>query len=120
MNAPDREAWVDRAVALLEHSAESLDVATLLRLNRACRAALAQQQRFAVRRWWFAGGMATAALGVLIAFGLGVHRRAAPPSPVPLEQGIDPDLLAGDDNLDLYENLDFYAWLDAEQQGGDG
>ncbi|MFI4970525.1 MAG: hypothetical protein ACHP7D_09985, partial [Lysobacterales bacterium] len=66
MNTPDREAWVDRAVALLERSAEPLDAPTLLRLNLARQAALAQRQRFAVRRWWFAGGMATAALGVLI------------------------------------------------------
>ena len=46
MNTPhDDEAWIDRAKALLDESAENLDAATLSRLNRARQAALAQRQR---------------------------------------------------------------------------
>lgn len=122
LNEPSRlnEPWVERAVALLDESTESLDAGTLSRLNRARQAALAQSRD--VRSNWFLGaGFAGAALIVLLVFGIG-QRSAPPPAslPVAVEQLGDADALATDDNLDLYENLDFYAWLDAQQQDGNG
>lgn len=114
------ELWVERAVALLDESAETLDAATLSRLNRARQTALAQSG--GVRSNWIVGvGFAGLALIVLLVFGLGQHSAPPPASlPVAVEQVGDADALASDDNLDLYENLDFYAWLDAQQQDGNG
>ena len=107
------EAWIERATALLDRSAENLDAATLSRLNRARQAALAQR-RTAPPRWVWGAGLAGVAAAVF-AVALGLHRFAAPPptAPTPLQAG-DIDLLTSDeDSLDLYENLDFYAWLEA-------
>jgi hypothetical protein len=114
------EPWVERAVALLDESADALDAATLSRLNRARQAALSQG-RGVSSRWSMGIGLAGAALALVLAFGLG-QRQALQPmkEPVALEQTGDADALAGDDNLDLYENLDFYAWLDAQQQDANG
>lgn len=118
MNTSSKEPWIERAVALLDESAASLDAATLSRLNRARHAALAQR-RTPWRGWIIGSGFAGAALALLVALGVG-HRNE--PQPVrahdPTEQGADADMLATDDSLDLYENLDFYAWLDAEQHSG--
>jgi hypothetical protein len=111
-------AWVDRAVALLDESAQSLDAATLSRLNRARQKALAR--RSGARRGWIAGGgLAAAATALVLALGL-LHHAAAPPGVVDDPAAVDADPLASEDNLDLYENLDFYAWLDAQQQDSNG
>ena len=114
------EPWIERAVALLDESTDALDAATLSRLNRARQAALAQRRpRLSV--WMMGSGLVGAALALVLAFGLGQHPALSPMSaPVAIEQVVDADALASDDNLDLYENLDFYAWLDAQQQDGNG
>jgi hypothetical protein len=114
-----REAWVERAVALLDESARNLDAATLSRLNRARQTALAPRRR--PRQTWLVGGsLAAAALALVIGGGLG-HRALSPTAPAADVAAQDElDTLVGDDNPDLYENLDFYAWLNAQQQDGNG
>ncbi|MEP7042723.1 MAG: hypothetical protein ABI843_06650 [Dokdonella sp.] len=114
-----REAWVERAVALLDESAQNLDAATLSRLNRARQVALAPRR--AARQGWLVGGsLAAAALALVIAVGIG-HRTMSPPAlPTDVAAQDDLDALVGDDSPDLYENLDFYAWLDAQQQDANG
>jgi negative regulator of sigma E activity len=120
MNEPrNDEAWIARATALLEESAENLDAATLSRLNQARHAAIAQP-RSALRPWAFGAGLAGAAAAVL-GVAVGLHRFETP-SPAasaaaPLQAGDIDFLTSDDDTLDLYENLDFYAWL--ETQPGD-
>jgi hypothetical protein len=114
MNVPhDDEAWIGRAKALLDESARHVDAATLSRLNRARQAALAQpRNRF--RPWLWGAGLAGVAAAVFaVAIGLN-HRAAMPPTPL---QAADIEVLTGDgddDTLELAENLDFYAWLDAQ------
>jgi hypothetical protein len=121
MNEPhEGENWIERAKALLDQSADNLDAATLSRLTRARHAALAQR-RSIPRRWAWSAGLAGATLA-LFGVAIGLHHRfdapgAIAPTSVPLQAG-DIDLLTSDeDALDLYENLDFYAWL--EKQPGD-
>jgi len=113
----DKE-WIDRATALLDRSTEDLDAATLSRLTRARQAALAQRRTHS-RRWVLGAGLAGAA-AVLFGVALGLHQRVDTSNVhdvAPLQAG-DIDMLTSDDDaLDLSENLDFYAWLDA--QGGD-
>jgi hypothetical protein len=120
MNTRPNEPWVERAVALLDESAESLDAATLSRLNRARQAALAQHRRL-WSGWMLGGSLAGATLALALAFGIGQRSALAPShATVSAESAGEADALAADDSLDLYENLDFYAWLDAQQQDGNG
>jgi len=121
MNQPhESEKWIERAQALLDQSADNLDASTLSRLNRARQAALAQR-RAIPRRWAWSAALAGAAVA-LFGVAVGLHHRFDAPgvgtsAGAPLQAG-DIDLLTSDeDALDLYENLDFYAWL--EKQGGD-
>lgn len=120
MNTPPREPWLDRSLALLDQSAESLDAATLSRLNRARQAALAQPD---LRHRHVGLALAGAAA---LALAIGVGHRAFAPARMPLEQAATPDgnaldaLAADDDGLELSEDLDFYAWLDAGQDDVDG
>jgi hypothetical protein len=123
MNTPRKqEEWIDRAIALLDRSTEDLDAATLSRLRRARQAALAQR-RTSSRRWVLGAGFAGAA-AVLFGVAIGVHQRIDTSSrsaedAVPLQAG-DIDILTDDEALDLSENLDFYAWLDAQGGGKSG
>lgn len=113
------ENWIDRATALLDRSADNLDAATLSRLNRARQAALAQR-RVIARRWAWSAALAGAAVA-LFGVALGLHHRFDTPGASPASVSVpagDIDFLTGDDDaFDLYENLDFYAWL--EKQSGD-
>ena len=122
MNVPhDDEAWIRRATGLLDRSADALDAATLSRLNRARQAALAQRV-VAPRRWILTAGIGAAAAAV---FGLAIGLRHRVETPAhratPTLQAADIDVLTSDDDaLDLYENLDFYAWLETQPGGPNG
>jgi hypothetical protein len=120
MTPQSNEPWIDRAVALLDESAQALDAATLSRLNRARQAALAQR-RSAVHGWTLGASLAGAALALAFAFGIGRHTSMVTSAdPMAAGASVDADELTADDNPELYENLDFYAWLDAQQQDGNG
>ncbi|HET7924871.1 MAG TPA: DUF3619 family protein [Rhodanobacteraceae bacterium] len=118
MNEPNDERWLERAKALLDDSAENLDAATLSRLNRARQAALATRRKGA-SRWAWSAALAGAAAAVF-ALAIGWHQRGvAPPSePSAALQAGDIDVMTSDDDLDLAENLDFYAWLEKQPAGG--
>lgn len=121
MNVPHDQPWLERALALLDHSADSLDAATLSRLNRARQAALAQAASHARPRWLFGVGLAGAALALLLAFVIVPPHVVAPmPAPIASDAADDADVVAAQDNLDLYENLDFYAWLDTQGEDDNG
>ncbi|HKE49801.1 MAG TPA: hypothetical protein VKB52_17175 [Rhodanobacteraceae bacterium] len=117
MNTRHDEDWIRRATALLDRSAEDLDAATLSRLNRARQAALDERRRVP-RRWIWSAAFAGAAAAVF-AVAIGLHRRVDAPAPQALQAG-DIDVLTNDDDVDLYENLDFYAWLGAQRKDTNG
>lgn len=125
MNPSEFPEWTRNAKALLDASARDLDAATLSRLNRARQAALAQRYRRA--GWWLPTGLVSACMLLLA---VGIWQMRAPPHPTTSSSGssnamanFQPDdlqMVSGEDSLDLYQNLDFYAWLDAQQSEGDG
>ena len=119
MTPHDDDPWIARARALLDRSADDLDAATLSRLNRARQAALAARQRVP-RRWLWSAALASAA-AALFAVAIGLRHPVDAPAPVapPLQAG-DIDVLTNDDDVDLYENLDFYAWLGAQHKDSNG
>jgi hypothetical protein len=118
MNPPNDDGWLERARALLDASADNLDAATLSRLNRARQAALASRRK-GPGRWAWSAALAGAAAAVF-ALAIGLHRHDAAPTgrPDASLDAADVDVLTSDDDLDLAENLDFYAWLEKQPAGG--
>ena len=118
MNEFDKQPWIGRTRELLDESAQTLDAATLSRLNRARQAALAQRAPWRLPAWMPAVGFACAAL--LVAVVLWVPQRhgelATPHAPT---VAMDADIGA-DDSIEFYQNLDFYAWLEAQDADIDG
>lgn len=113
-----------RAAELLRENAANLDGSTRSRLNRARQAALdelpaARRPRVAGYGWAAAG---VAALAVLTAVLL--SNRAGEPvqAPVPLAEvpaaAIDLDLLMAEEDLEMLEDLEFFAWLESEDFAG--
>jgi len=105
------------------HVGSGFDAATLSRLNRARQAALGQRRR-RVREWLPVGAVAacTMLVALLVA---NDHRRAhtgaAPELPLAAqsESAGDVDLVSSEDSLEFYQDLEFYAWLEAQQQDQD-
>ena len=105
------EQFEKSAKALFDASVDSLDAATLSKLNQGRQAALAAAAD-APRlwlRWVPAAGMATAVLvAVLVVRGPDMDDVPFAANPVPG----DFELLMGGDSLEMIEELDFYSWID--------
>ena len=110
------EEFAQEAKALFDGSVDKLDAATLSTLNQGRHRALeaAQAPRGEWLRWAPAAGVATA---VLIA----VMVTLPAPDQVEImpEAMTDMDILLGEDNFDMYEDLEFYSWLDVADEGND-
>lgn len=117
---PANEQWIERSVALLEQSAQALDAATLVRLSRARHLALSQRRR-PTRNWVLGSSLAGAALALVVALGVAEHRTTSrPDAPDALAHDTTEAANGGaDEGLDLYENLDFYVWLNDQEHGSD-
>lgn len=124
MNRQDEPRWLETVREQLDTDAAGYDAATLSRLNRARQAALDAGLRPQRRPWWHWSlvAVATSAAVVLaVALTLRTPETGRPQvAPVALEQSEvdDLELLAAGEDLELIENLEFYAWL--EQQSLDG
>jgi hypothetical protein len=115
----DRTPWIDDARALLDASAHDLDAATLSRLNRARQAALARRQRGPVVRWGFISALAaSAALLLAVAAWPPPLQRAPTAATAEVTAATDGD--SAEDSLEFYQDLEFYAWLEAQEDDPDG
>lgn len=114
------ERLVDTAKQLFDDSVESLDAATLSRLNRGRHDALAELHHAKAARQWLrwmpATGVAAAALvTVMLMRGpVGVEL-----SPVPVTAS-DFEILMEDENLEMLEELEFFSWIDSSDLAGSG
>jgi hypothetical protein len=110
------QAWAERARSTLEQSAAELDAATRSRLNRARQAALTEAGRWrrSTALLWPAALAMASALAVAVVL-VRQPETAAGALPVAVE---DFDVIAAQDSLELYEDLEFYAWLDAQPADG--
>ena len=116
-DAPEEQALAERAKSTLDQSAQDLDAATCSRLNRARQAALAAAPsgRRPIALLWPAFATASA-LALALAVVLVRRPESVDPGlPIAAE---DFDVIAAQDSLELYENLEFYAWLDAQPADG--
>jgi hypothetical protein len=123
-------AFEERTRRAFDESVDALDAATLSRLNRARRAALAGQDRAGAFAGWrpVAAAAAVATLAVALWLGQAPERPAAEPGvavAVAPEEAEDLEIVLQDEDLDMLAELEFYAWLDAEEEfrsapGGSG
>lgn len=106
----------ERAKEAFDRSVDALDAATLSRLNRSRQAALDQrlQSRRQWQRWVPATGVAVAVLMVVLTQQDGGD---AGPMGAPLP---DLDILMGEESIEMFEDLEFYSWLDSQELEGDG
>jgi hypothetical protein len=121
----DKSGWIAQARRLLDESADGLDAATLSRLNRARQAALEPRQRRVRQPWLLPAGLA-GACAMLLVVAIWTPHHAAPVAgegthvasgAASVEAS---DTLGGDDSVEFYQDLDFYAWLDAQGKDGSG
>ena len=117
-----------RAAALLQASARALDGQTRSRLNQARQAALDELPSSRARTW--RGGFAIASVAAVAILAVGVWRNL-PQTGLPVDvlapgmasvpAGSDLELLLAEENLDMLEDLEFFAWLAAEDlEAADG
>ena len=104
MNPDSDKGLMDNIRHQLEQHADTLDELSAARLAAARRRALAQS--VPQRRGWLALTGVGAAAALLLAV-LVVHQGPRPDG--------DWDILTSTEDMDLIEELDFYAWLDATQ-----
>ena len=103
----DRQ-FVQQVKVQLDRHAAGVDDLTVARLGAARRRALQTQVRLP-RRWLPAAGLATAAVALLAVLVLMQPLNRSEP---------DWELWMTQDDIELIEELDFYAWLEATQSGG--
>lgn len=116
MNEPDEldPATLQRARARLEHGAQQLNVYTVQRLAQARAAALNGESRQRRSPWLLPALGAAVAAALVISVTLQVmHTPDAAPAEV---ASLDLELLTAHDDLELYQDLEFYAWLDDEHE----
>lgn len=108
--AGDNNDFAAQAKAAFDDSVESLDATALSRLNQGRHAALEQlasgRSKAEWLRWLPAGGVAAAALITLIVM------RGPEIESMPVEVVSDFEILLQGESLEMFEDLEFYSWMD--------
>jgi len=106
------EEMLDAIKQQLDESEQSLDQDTLRKLRQSRYAALEQLQK--PKRYWVPATAAMAMTAMVTVIGLQVM---TPDSVVPQSPFMeDVNLLSASDELELYEELEFYQWLELEER----
>ena len=118
MNPKDEEKILGAAEDLLEDQVNNLNALTVRRLERARMGALEAAGEspwgsFLRRRWLMFGSFATAATAAIALF----MWFNASPGVLPARQIEDFEIITSQERLDFYQNLDFYRWLAAGENG---
>ena len=110
MNESD-EKFANEAKALFDTSVDELDAATLSALNRRRHAALeaARGRRAQWLRW-------APAIGVTAAVVAAVMLAMLRPGGVETVPASDMDILLGEESIEMLEDLEFYAWIAAQEE----
>jgi hypothetical protein len=127
-NKSDQTGLEKRARELFERSVADLDAATRTKLTQARHRALREMERSTMTREWLSlRPQAAAAVLVVVAVGVAwllVPSRAPLVPGESLAEASDVELLLGEDELELIEDLEFYAWLEGQPEfrvdGDDG
>lgn len=114
---PDDSRFTQRLNSVLDTRQDELDPAIRRRLREARHAALRQldpQPRSGLRGWlaaWFRDGHSLGAVALAAALVAAVLWWPGPQATLPDAAWQDLDVIAVEDSLQLYEELDFYEWL---------
>lgn len=106
-----------KAKAAFDDSVDGLDAATLSRLNQSRQKALEELERPGSQwsRWMPATGVAAAVLVAVVML----------QSPVNIDDGAGPttltdlEILLGEDSIEMFEELEFYSWIDMAELEND-
>jgi len=108
-------AAAQRVRARLEQGAEQLNVYTVQRLAQARAAALNSERVPRTTRPWLLPALGAAvAAALVVSVTLQVMHK--PDAGVAEVANLDLELLTAHEDLDLYQDLEFYAWLDDEHE----
>ena len=107
------EEFASNLKETFDESVDALDAATLSRLNRSRHAALAElaEPRKRRRSWMPAAGMAAAVLLAVIVLQLPTGIRSVPG----VASVTDMEILLDEDSIEMFEELEFYSWMDDVQ-----
>ncbi len=110
------DKFADKAKSLFDDSVDSIDAATLSTLNQGRHRALEELKAgpSPLWRWAPAAGVATAVLVAVMVT-------------LPEQQGVDTmpqsvadmEILLGEDSIEMFEDLEFYAFIDILEQEND-
>ena len=106
-----------KAAAAFDASVRGLDAGTRSRLNRRRQAALAELDRGNLRPWlqWApAGGIA--AVAALVVFAWTVRQPVVDVAATPA--AADFEILLNTDDLEMLEELEFYSWMELDEDNG--
>jgi len=110
------KAFAQQAQQLFDDSVEGLDAATCSRLNRGRQAALAELNtgRRVWVQWAPAAGVAAAAV-----FAVVLWTGSQPADEfTPQASATDFEILLTEDSLEMLEDLEFYSWIDFDDEAG--
>ncbi len=112
------DEFLDRLTRALDESVEQLDSATARELQARRRQALSHAQAKPAGRAWIkpAAGLALAAGIGIVGLSLLWPRPEARLPALPLME--DLELLSSGEELELYQELDFYQWLEQAHEAG--
>lgn len=119
MNDEDNKAFEQRTRELFEGEAAGLDAATRSKLNRARQRALAELDRPASSLLRSplpqaaAAGIAVAGIAAVLLMRAGVEPDGAIPE---ITAASDIEILLAEDDMAFLEELEFYAWLEAQPE----
>lgn len=113
----EQDKFLAQCRAVFDRGVQDLDAATLSRLTRARQRALSRLDRPArrYRRGWLPAAAATL-IAILAAVLL--WSRPQPPAPPVAANVEDMEILLADEELELYSELEFYAWLEENPHAG--
>ena len=114
----DDRKFAEKAKQLFDESVDGIDAATLSRLNRGRHEALAELDRSRSLghwlRWAPAAGVAAAAvMAVMILQGPAPGGLDSPPA-----TATDFEILLDEGDIEMFEDLEFFALMDGLEEGG--
>lgn len=116
----DDRLFASRSRALFDESVAGLDAATRSALRQARDRALDEMESERLLPAWFRARPSALAAGLLVAVVSGwlllVRDGVAPPMAPALAEPDDLELLLLEDELEMLEELEFYAWLDEQPE----
>lgn len=117
------DGFLERARSVHEAGVSCLGEPVLSRLCAARQRALMEveqrQPLWYSQRWLLPAGLATVVLAGVVSSALIFTSNKQPATPFVTADNNDIPIVLSNDNLDMYADMDFYRWLQVQQQQAD-